>query len=67
MSVVMLAVVTFALITSVLLVVTAGLLIQRDRRSFGLITDRLLVEQRIDAATLATLQAMRDAARLSQR
>lgn len=67
MSVLLPVVVTFALVACVLLLMTAGLLVYRDRRQLGLMTDRLLTERRIEAATRATLQATRDAARSSQR
>jgi hypothetical protein len=66
-NIVVLVIVTFAMIASLLLVVAAGLLIYRDRRSLGIMTERLLAEQRIEAATRATLQAMRDAARQQMR
>lgn len=63
MSIVLLLAATFCLVASLLLVATAGLLAYRDRRQLGVMTDRLLAEQRVEAGTRATLQAMRDAAR----
>jgi len=65
MSVVLLFMVVIGLVASLLLVLAAGLLIYRERRQIGVMTDRLLAEQRIDAVTRATLQAMREAARRS--
>lgn len=65
MIVLVLSMVAFTVIAT-LVVITIGLLCYRGRRQLDVLIERLGAEQRIDMATRATLQAMRDAARQSR-
>lgn len=66
MTLLVLALVVLALLVLAACAVTT-LFVLAERRQLNVLVGRLVSEQRIDAATRATLQAMRDAARQQSR
>ena len=67
MSLFLLALAIFCLAIGAAAVVVGVLCLLQDQRELQVLSDRLSAEQRLDAATRATLQAMRAAVRSADR